>query len=388
MKRYIRGVATVAASVCLLAAAADPAGYGPVGHDTLWTVAKKINEQQHLGTRALVAWALYKMNPQAFDGAPGKIRYNSTFMVPDKAMITSVSGTEAYANLTGAPAPVVAPALAAAKPAPVKPAPTPAPAPVTRVFTDPHAAPVIQGVELKPAVAGRQLLGVIGANFRPGAKLDLHDMINGTSFKGLAPSHISGDRIDYVAKVGAAQSHWLVTVRNADGTVSEAFGFAAGPGAGSAGMDEIAAKQAQAAAAERAAAEAAAAAAQQAAAQRAAEEAAAEAATVRAAAEKAAAEKTAAARQAAEKPAPEPAPAEAVADRAEVEAVAREWAAQDKAAAAAAAARDVADQSARAEAALAKAIADKAALDREFEAKMAADRAAYEKSQAGAKPKK
>ena len=86
--------------------------------------------------------------------------------------------------------------------------------------------------------------------------------------------------------------------------------------------------------------------------------------------------------------APVPAPVEVVADRAEVEAVAREWAAQNKAAAAAAAARDVADQSARAETALAKAIADKAALDREFEAKMAADRAAYEKSKAGAKQKK
>lgn len=296
---------------------------GPIGNDTLWTVARKVNQQRHLGTIAQVAWALYRANPQAFEGAPGSIKAGSSLAIPAAADVISVPAAEAFERVTGKAVAAGVPAVAkaavpAAKPAaaalpatapqPQVEAPVALPPPLAR-SSNPHAPPEVLGIELKPVVAGKQSLGVIGANFRPGAKVDLHDMLNGTTFSAL-PARVGDGRLDLSAAVGKAQSNWLITVHNADGTHSEPYGFAAGPGAGSTWPDAAATEAFAAQAREREAAQ-------------------------NAAAEKAAAE-------------------QAAADKA----------ADDKAATAAGA------------------IVDKAALDREFEEKMTADRAAYEKTEA------
>lgn len=194
-----------------LAAAADPANYGPVGQETLWTVAGTVNGQRHLGTTAQVAWALFRANPQAFEGTPGKIKPGSTLTIPDATAVTAVATAEAYQKLTGKPAP------AAVRAAPLA-------APNVDV-------PRIIEVQVKPLLAGekQQWVSVIGSGFRPGAKLELKDMLNGTRFAGQQPARLTATRIDYPAAVGREMSNWLITVHNADGTQSEAYGFAAGP---------------------------------------------------------------------------------------------------------------------------------------------------------------
>ena len=89
---------------------------------------------------------------------------------------------------------------------------------------------MITGVEVKPVAGGRQWIGVVGSEFRPGARLELRDMLGGPSYSGRVPARLSAERIDYAGSFGTAPSNWMVTVINADGTRSKPYGFSAGPG--------------------------------------------------------------------------------------------------------------------------------------------------------------
>jgi len=80
--------------------------YGPVANETLWAVATKVNAGRST-TTAQMAWALYRANPQAFDGSPNKIRTNAVLKVPSAAFVAEIPAAQAYAYATGAGAPPV-----------------------------------------------------------------------------------------------------------------------------------------------------------------------------------------------------------------------------------------------------------------------------------------
>jgi FimV-like protein len=105
--------------------------YGPVGNETLWAVATKVNAGRST-TTAQMAWALYRANPQAFDGSPNKIRTNAVLKVPGPAFVAEIPAAQAYAYVTGARAPPVAQAVAAAPAPPPRPVAVP---PVTLAAT-------------------------------------------------------------------------------------------------------------------------------------------------------------------------------------------------------------------------------------------------------------
>jgi outer membrane protein len=192
------------------ALAAESASYGPVRADeTLWSVARRVNAELRAGTTAQVAWALYRANPQAFDGAPTRLRAGVTLSVPAAEAVRTTPHREAYAAITGAP------------PAPEATAIVPAPAP-----------PVIEDLELQPALkAGeRQWLGIVGSGFRPGATLEFRDLARARSFTGRRPASVRPDRIEYAGRFGRETSAWEVVVRNPDGARSGPMEFDAGEG--------------------------------------------------------------------------------------------------------------------------------------------------------------
>ena len=85
-------------ALCLLLGVAGSAlaqdSYGPVRNETLWAVATKLNAGRP-STTAQMAWALYRANPQAFDGSPNKIRPDAVLRVPAAAFISAVPTEQA-----------------------------------------------------------------------------------------------------------------------------------------------------------------------------------------------------------------------------------------------------------------------------------------------------
>lgn len=112
--------------------------YGPTGpQETLWSAAKALMPTHRSASTAQIAWALYRANPEAFEGSPGRLRPGSRLKVPDLAFMKSVSPADSYAFVSGqraAPA-----ATARARPAPQPPPARPTP-PIPAVAA--AAAPV------------------------------------------------------------------------------------------------------------------------------------------------------------------------------------------------------------------------------------------------------
>ena len=181
--------------------------YGPVSNETLWSIATKVN-QGRSGTTAQMAWALYRANPEAFEGSPSKIRSKAMLKIPGSAFVNEVPASQAYAYLTGK---AVAPSASATVPAT-------AAAPAAR----PATAPVIAGVELAPLLPGDpyQWLAIVGSGFAPGATLELRDLAKATSSPPRKPQSVRENRIEYAAKFPEKTSRWQVVVRNPDGSRS------------------------------------------------------------------------------------------------------------------------------------------------------------------------
>jgi FimV-like protein len=190
--------------------------YGPVGRETLWSIAQKVNAGRS-GTTAQMAWALYRANPGAFDGSPNKIRPNASLKIPNAAFVNEVPAAQAYAYLTGKSVP---PAATAA------PAPRAAPAPAA----PPARAPVIAGVELAPLAAGEpyQWLAVVGSGFAAGAMLELREAAARGPVPARKPQSVRDNRIEYAARFPAKASRWQVVVRNPDGGRSAPYEFEGG----------------------------------------------------------------------------------------------------------------------------------------------------------------
>ena len=186
--------------------------YGPVGNETLWSVAQKVNAGRPTST-AQMAWALYRANPEAFEGSPSRIRAKASLKIPGTAFVNEVPAAQAYAYLTGKAVPPVA------APAPPTPATTVAAA----------AAPVVTGVELAPLAPGEPIrwLAVLGTGFAPGATLELNDLTAGSSSPA-RPQSVRPTRIEYAARFPEKASRWQVVVRNPDGRRSEPREFATG----------------------------------------------------------------------------------------------------------------------------------------------------------------
>ena len=148
---YLRALraALVVAGLAAAAGAHAQGQYGPVGgNETLWAVAQKVN-QGRSSTTAQMAWALYRANPQAFDGSPNRIRSGATLRVPEAAFVGQVSADQAYAYITGRatpPPPRAAPARPEAAP-PVAAAPPPAAFAPAGISTTPLASTQFSGSE-------------------------------------------------------------------------------------------------------------------------------------------------------------------------------------------------------------------------------------------------
>lgn len=115
--RLLCAVALAAATT--LAVAADvTVGAG----ETLWALAKRLKPWEQGASTEQMAWALYRANPQAFDGSPGRIKRGATLKVPDLAFVKAVPQADAYGYVTGKkPPPKAAPGKPAAVPAPALP---------------------------------------------------------------------------------------------------------------------------------------------------------------------------------------------------------------------------------------------------------------------------
>lgn len=192
------------------AAAQGPSSYGPVGNETLWSVARKLS-QNRAGSTAQIAWALYRANPEAFDGSPSRVRPRATLRIPDNAFINSVPAAQAYAYLTGAATPPAATAAPAA------------PATVASV-----APPVVSKVELAPPQPGEpyQWLTVLGSGFAADAVLELRDPAEAAATTR-NPQSVRAGRIEYAAPFPERAALWQVVVRNPDGRRSAPFPFTA-----------------------------------------------------------------------------------------------------------------------------------------------------------------
>ncbi len=219
-RRSVGRPAVFCAALCLLLVAGAgnvlaQDSYGPTGNETLWSIAKKVNEGRP-GSTAQMAWALYRANPQAFEGSPNKVRRGATLKIPDVAFVNEVPAAQAYAYLTGKSAPP------AASPPPSRPAPAPA--------VTPTRAPVIAGVELAPLVPGDpyQWLAIVGSGFVPGATLELRDLTKNTSTPPRKPQSVRENRIEYAARFPQKTSRWQVVVRNPDGSRSAPYEFDGG----------------------------------------------------------------------------------------------------------------------------------------------------------------
>jgi outer membrane protein len=203
----------IALSLLLVAPAGAQDSYGPVGNETLWSIATKVGKGRS-GTTAQMAWALYRANPGAFEGSPNKVRPGSTLKIPAAALVNEVPAAQAYAYLTGK----AVPPAAAAAPRPAPPVATAAPA----------RAPLIAGIELSPLGPGEpyQWFAVVGSGFAPGAVLELGEP--GKTVVVRKPQSVRDTRIEYAARFPAATSRWRVVVRNPDGGRSAAYEFDGG----------------------------------------------------------------------------------------------------------------------------------------------------------------
>lgn len=115
--------AALLASSATLAVAADVT-VGP--GETLWAVAKRLKPWEQGASTEQMAWALFRANPQAFDGTPGRIKRGVTLKVPDMAFVKAVPRADAHGYVTGRkPLPRAGSAPSTVAAAPRKPA-TPA----------------------------------------------------------------------------------------------------------------------------------------------------------------------------------------------------------------------------------------------------------------------
>lgn len=192
------------------AAQASAETYGPVGNETLWSIARKVGAGRS-GTTAQIAWALYRTNPGAFDGSPNKVRPGATLKIPGAAVVNEIAAAEAYALLTGK-APAATP--------PSTPAVAVAPA---------GKSPTITGVELAPLMPGDpyQWLALVGSGFAPAATLELRE-IGKPAAPPSKPQSVRDNRLEYAARFPAKTSRWQVVVRNPDGARSAPFEFDGG----------------------------------------------------------------------------------------------------------------------------------------------------------------
>lgn len=140
----------VCLTVCLLLGAIGSAlaqgNYGPVRNETLWAVATKVNAGRS-STTAQMAWALYRANPQAFDGSPDRVRPGAVLQVPAAAFVSAVPAAQAYAYVTGRASPPAAP-----PPAPVAVVAQP-PAAESPILTTPLASIAFAGSAEQSAAA-------------------------------------------------------------------------------------------------------------------------------------------------------------------------------------------------------------------------------------------
>lgn len=140
------------------AAAQAPANYGPVSPaETLWNVATNLGQRGVAGSVAQIAWAIYRFNPDAFQGSPDRIRAGATLFVPDPAFVASVTPVQAYALVTGRapPAPPAAPVTVAA----AEPAGTAAPVAETPAPSVPGASSTFAGSPEQAELAQRLKAG-------------------------------------------------------------------------------------------------------------------------------------------------------------------------------------------------------------------------------------
>ena len=133
--------------------------YGPIGpKETLWAAAKSLAPESRGATTAQMAWALYRANPQAFNGAPGRIKPGAMLTIPDTATIRSVDSKLAYSYVMGtAKPPAQPPTQVAVVPKPVAPAvPVPVPMsaddPLAQFVLNPELAAAIQPAAVADAV--------------------------------------------------------------------------------------------------------------------------------------------------------------------------------------------------------------------------------------------
>jgi tetratricopeptide (TPR) repeat protein len=208
-----RSVAAVVlgGAACLVAPIAPAAdgSYGPVARsETLWAAAKNITQRQGGGNVAQMAWALYRANPGAFDGAPGRLRAGVTLAIPGPDLVKDTPPAQALASLTGKVEPPAA--------RPVAPASA--------------AAPVVSAVELQPRLGAdpHQWLVVTGTGFAPGVVLEIRDALGGTVLPPARPQSVRPTRLEYAGAFPDAMGRWQVVVRNADGQPSAAQEFAVG----------------------------------------------------------------------------------------------------------------------------------------------------------------
>lgn len=157
------GAVVLASSVTLAIAADVTVGTG----ETLWAVAKRLKPWEQGASTEQMAWALYRANPQAFDGAPGRIKRGATLKVPDLAFVKAVPQADAYAYVTGKkPLPKGAPSSAVAA-APRAPVAAPAPVAPPLSSTDP-----LDAVLMNPELAAGSLITTVplsGASFERSA---------------------------------------------------------------------------------------------------------------------------------------------------------------------------------------------------------------------------
>ncbi|MGH8441383.1 MAG: FimV/HubP family polar landmark protein [Nevskiaceae bacterium] len=122
-----------------------------MGNETLWSVATKVNAGRS-STVAQMAWALYRANPQSFEGSPDKIRPSAVLSVPAATFVNEISPAQAYAYVTGRAA-----ASAPAVPAVAPPAPVAAVPAAEGPITTPLASVAFAGSpEQREALAMRQ----------------------------------------------------------------------------------------------------------------------------------------------------------------------------------------------------------------------------------------
>ena len=188
-----------------IAGAQSPAGtpantsYGPVDpKETLWAIAKSLTPTRPGVTTAQMAWALYRANPTAFEGAPGRIKARTTLTIPDTATIKSVDTKLAYGYVMGKPAPPAQTAAATPKPvvpAPATPAPMSADDELSKFVLNPELAAAIQpavtpaaafkgsaDAQSLPAEAGARYQTMMGLEERYAGDVDFDYLYGATAY--------------------------------------------------------------------------------------------------------------------------------------------------------------------------------------------------------------